>query len=99
MFSEYDIELYHDTNSMSFSGVSLLLRNKQRLDVSEKEEPVPELILREASILHQYAVAAYTVSACKISKCQNIRCHFAPYPSSINFSKGGPFLLFLFIKC
>lgn len=48
----------------NLSGVSLLLRNKERSDVSEKQEqPVPEHVLREASILHQYAVAAYTVSA------------------------------------
>jgi hypothetical protein len=44
----------------ALAGVSLLLRNNERSDVSETQEPVPELVLREASILHQYSVAAYT---------------------------------------
>jgi len=66
LFSQYDVGLDHDTNLIFWnsSGVSLLLRNNERSDVSETQEPVPELVLREASILHQYSVAAYTVSAC-----------------------------------
>lgn len=47
-----------------------LLRKKQA-DPSEKEEPAPKPAtepapehLREASNLHPYAVASYTVSAC-----------------------------------
>lgn len=37
---------------------------KPRKDLISKKKPAPDDLLHEASILHPYAVASYTVNAC-----------------------------------
>lgn len=52
----------------NFSGVSMLRDAKQQSLRSEMHVPALEDRIREASVLHPYAVAAYTVSACYFFK-------------------------------